>query len=242
MSGLFDVMNGIWLDRKLDEWENGTQEERARRINEERQRAMAEEFDRRREIIQAEREEYEYKKQQENLKIKKQQLALQQAVKEAEEALNDILYLAYIINTDKTGYLRALSKAKQVFRGINPKDPFCGMRNENGGVNEDFVGMVEEFYLETRKNLKKYDYQLAKYNYLRDVLIEEFEGDEEYYTEEYAKNVFNLSRKEMFDKLKRNEVVWAYGVKTNLWNISKIENYKKYASEGKARMDYPIAS
>lgn len=241
MSGLFDVMNGIWLDRKLDEWENGTQEERARRINEERQRAMAEEFDRRREIIQAEREEYEYKRQQENLKIKKQQLALQQAVKEAEEALNDILYLAYIINTDKTGYLRALSKAKQVFRGINPKDPFCGMRNENGGVNEDFVGMVEEFYLETRKNLKKYDYQLAKYNYLRDVLIEEFEGDETTYTD-YAEIEFGITRAEMFDKLKRNEVVWAIHKQKGLWNIVSKKTYENVLDKGLSQEIFPLSA
>lgn len=233
MSGFFDVMNGIWLDRKLDEWENGTQEERARKLNEEKQRAMAEEFDRRREIIQAERE-------QEKLRVQQQQVALQHAVKEAEEALNDILYLAYIINTDKTGYLRALSKAKQVFRGINPKDPFCGMRNENGGVNEDFVGMVEEFYLETRKNLKKYDYQLAKYNYLRDVLIEEFEGDESF--EEIAKEDYGISKEKYFEKIKKGDLIYTYSTRKQYWVAVPYERYLNGVRNGLATKNYPIAS
>lgn len=233
MSGFFDVMNGIWLDRKLDEWENGTQEERARKLNEEKQRAMAEEFDRRREIIQAERE-------QEKLRVQQQQVALQHAVKEAEEALNDILYLAYIINTDKTGYLRALSKAKQVFRGINPKDPFCGMRNENGGVNEDFVGMVEEFYLETRKNLKKYDYQLAKYNYLRDVLIEEFEGDES--AEKYAQEDLNMDINKMFKELKDKKLIFALSTRDNNWYPVEFEKYKSAVLANRAKEIYPISA
>lgn len=208
----------------FDRLANGSKEEQEARKNKAKQEAMRAEWNAQRAIEARERE------------------ALAQAVKSYEEALNDPMWLAYMIKTDKTGYLRALSKAKSVFRGIDPKDEFCGMRGEDEGVNPDFVAMVEDFYLEVRRDIKKYDYQLAKYNFLRDVLIERFEGDESAFTEEYAKNVFNLSRAEMFEKAKQNEAIWVLALKDGLWNILPYERYEKGVKNNLARIDYPIAS
>lgn len=219
-----DMFLALGANEFFDRLANGSKEEQEARKNKAKQEAMRAEWNAQRAIEAQERE------------------ALAQAVKSYEEALNDPMWLAYMIKTDKTGYLRALSKAKSVFRGIDPKDEFCGMRGEDEGVNPDFVAMVEDFYLEVRRDIKKYDYQLAKYNFLRDVLIERFEGDESVLTEEYAKNVFNLSRAEMFERAKKNEVVLAFSKKANLWWIIKIDDYIQYVNEGKAEIAFPIAS
>lgn len=208
----------------FDRLANGSKEEQEARKNKARQEAMRAEWNAQRAIEAQERE------------------ALAQAVKSYEEALDDPMWLAYMIKTDKTGYLRALSKAKSTFRGIEPKDPFCGMRGENGEVNPDFVAVVEDFYFEVRRDVKKYDYQLAKYNFLRDHLIERFEGKSENFTEEYAKNVFNLSRAEMFEKVRKNEAIWVLALKDGLWNILPYERYEKGVKNNLARIDYPIAS
>lgn len=167
---------------------------------------------------------------------------LNEVIAEAEEILESEHYFGYLVRTDKMGYLRALSKAKYTFRGLNRDDLTEGMI-DGEGVNPLFVEMVEDFYYsEIRVGANIYDLKLARYNALRDELIERTEKDESVYTEEYARNVFGVSRAEMFDKVRKNEIIWAYGIRTNIWNISKIENYKKYVEEGKARVDFPIAS
>lgn len=207
----------------FDRLANGSKEEQEARKNKARQEAMRAEWNAQRAIEAQERE------------------ALAQAVKSYEEALNDPMWLAYMIKTDKTGYLRALSKAKSVFRGIDPKDEFCGMRGEDEGVNPDFVAMVEDFYLEVRRDIKKYDYQLAKYNFLRDVLIERFEGDESTYTE-YAQIEFGISRAEMFEKLRKNDLVWAYAPSHKVWVVEKQESYKKRLDKNLVLNSFPLAS
>lgn len=218
-----DMFLALGANEFFDRLANGSKEEQEARKNKARQEAMRAEWNAQRAIEAQERE------------------ALAQAVKSYEEALNDPMWLAYMIKTDKTGYLRALSKAKSVFRGIDPKDEFCGMRGEDEGVNPDFVAMVEDFYLEVRRDIKKYDYQLAKYNFLRDVLIERFEGDESTYTE-YAQIEFGISRAEMFEKLRKNEILWTFALRNKTWNPVPYERYKIGVSKGLARVDFPLAS
>lgn len=166
---------------------------------------------------------------------------VQKAVKSYEDALNDPMWLGYMIKTDLAGYLRALSKAKTTFRGINPKDAYCGMKGEGNTINPAFVAVVEDFYLEIRAGLGKYDYQLAKYNFLRDHLIERFEGDESTYTE-YAQIEFGISRAEMFDKLRKNELVWAYTPSHKVWNILELVRYKKNVILANVLEEYPISN
>lgn len=193
----------------FDRLANGSKEEQEARKNKAKQEAMRAEWNAQRAIEAQERE------------------ALAQAVKSYEKALNDPMWLAYMIKTDKTGYLRALSKAKSVFRGIDPKDEFCGMRGEDEGVNPDFVAMVEDFYLEVRRDIKKYDYQLAKYNFLRDVLIERFEGDESVYTDSSVRETYGIARDEMFNKIRSNEFVFALSTQDNNWYALNSEKYKR---------------
>lgn len=217
-----DMFLALGANEFFDRLANGSKEEQEARKNKARQEAMRAEWNAQRAIEAQERE------------------ALAQAVKSYEEALNDPMWLAYMIKTDKTGYLRALSKAKSVFRGIDPKDEFCGMRGEDEGVNPDFVAMVEDFYLEVRRDVKKYDYQLAKYNFLRDVLIERFEGDES--VEDIAKEEFGISKTEMFEKIKNNELVYAFSTRKNSWVAIPFDRYKIGVEKGLAIKHFPIAS
>lgn len=167
---------------------------------------------------------------------------VQKAVKSYEDALNDPMWLGYMIKTDLAGYLRALSKAKTTFRGINPKDAYCGMKGEGNTINPAFVAVVEDFYLEIRAGLNKYDYQLAKYNFLRDHLIERFEGDENYQSDESVQEFFGISRKEMFEKLRNNEFVWIYSIGKKIWLTSTQDSYKQYVAEKRVLEHFPIAS
>lgn len=219
-----DMFLALGANEFFDRLANGSKEEQEARKNKAKQEAMRAEWNAQRAIEAQERE------------------ALAQAVKSYEEALNDPMWLAYMIKTDKTGYLRALSKAKSVFRGIDPKDEFCGMRGEDEGVNPDFVAMVEDFYLEVRRDVKKYDYQLAKYNFLRDVLIERFEGDESVFTEEYAKNEFSISRERLFENLKENSLLLAYAMRERIWCVVSYERYERAVKNSLVKIDYPLAS
>lgn len=219
-----DMFLALGANDFFDRLANGSKEEQERKKNEARQKAMREEWEAQRAIEASERNE------------------LAMAVKSYEDGLNNPMWLGYMIKTDKAGYLRALSKAKTTFRGIDPKDAFCGMRGEGNEINPDFVAVVEDFYLEIRRDIKKYDYQLAKYNFLRDALIERFEGDENGYTEEYAKNVFNLSRAEMFEKVRKNEAIWAMGAKSGVWNILPAKQYEADIKANKFITPFPYAS
>ena len=167
---------------------------------------------------------------------------LNEVIAEAEEILESEHYFGYLVRTDKMGYLRALSKAKYTFRGLNRDDLTEGMI-DGEGVNPLFVEMVEDFYYsEIRVGANIYDLKLARYNALRDELIERTEKDESVYTEEYARNVFGVSRAEMFDKVRSNEAIWAMGTKTNTWNIVPKTGYESYFNEKRLKTDFPLAS
>lgn len=174
-----------------------------------------------------------------NNRAKKQ---LNEVIAEAEQILESDHYFGYLVKNDKIGYLRALSKAKSTFRGLNRDDLTEGMI-DGEGVNPLFVEMVEDFYYsEIRKEARIYDLKLARYNALRDELIERFEGDEKALTENYAKNEFNLSRQEMFKKVRSNELVFVYATKANVWCVLTQERYKKGITNNLARVDFPLAS
>ncbi len=174
-----------------------------------------------------------------NNRAKKQ---LNEVIAEAEQILESDHYFGYLVKNDKIGYLRALSKAKSTFRGLNRDDLTEGMI-DGEGVNPLFVEMVEDFYYsEIRKEANIYDLKLARYNALRDELIERFEGDEKALTENYAKNEFNLSRQEMFKKVRSNELVFVYATKANVWCVLTQERYKKGITNNLARVDFPLAS
>lgn len=165
---------------------------------------------------------------------------LAMAVKSYEDGLNNPIWLGYMIKSDKAGYIRAMSKARNTFRGMDPRDPFCGMRGEGNEINPDFVAVVEDFYLEIRRDIKKYDYQLAKYNFLRDALIERFEGDEKF--ESIAREDYNISKEEYFEKIKKGELIYTFSKIKQYWVAVPYERYVVGVQKGLATENYPIAS
>lgn len=171
-----------------------------------------------------------------NNRAKKQ---LNEVIAEAEQILESDHYFGYLVKNDKIGYLRALSKAKSTFRGLN-RDDLTEEMIDGEGVNPLFVEMVEDFYYsEIRKEARIYDLKLARYNALRDELIERFEGDEKALTENYAKNEFNLSRQEMFKKVRSNELVFALSNQNDTWYILGKDRYKKGVENEVANLNVP---
>lgn len=220
MSAL-DVMSGLWLDRKLTELENRRKNNNNNNIRGNDYVDYELERERKRERIQA---NYEW----------------------LDEVLKTPRMFGYLIETDKMGFFKALAKAKDMFRKLYAERDYKNMMSDDFGnleVNAEFVEMIEEFYYkEVNPKAKIYDLKLARYNDLRDELIEKTEGNESVYTEESARNTFNISRTEMFDKLRKNELVWIYSIGKNLWLISNEKDYKQYLSEKRVREIFPIAS
>lgn len=220
MSAL-DVMSGLWLDRKLTELENRRKNNNNNNIRGNDYVDYELERERKRERIQA---NYEW----------------------LDEVLKTPRMFGYLIETDKMGFFKALAKAKDMFRKLYAERDYKNMMSDDFGnleVNAEFVEMIEEFYYkEVNPKAKIYDLKLARYNDLRDELIERFEGDEKALTEEYARNVLGVSRAEMFSKVKNNEVVFAFSKKSQVWFVDTIEHYSQYVAENKVLDNYPLAS
>lgn len=219
--GALDVMSGLWLDRKLTELENRGKKNNNNNIRGNGYRDYELEREERRERIQA---NYAW----------------------LDEVLKTPRMFGYLLETDKMGFLKALAKAKDMFRKLYAERDYKNMMSEGFGnleINAEFVEMIEEiYYKEVNPKAKIYDLKLARYNDLRDELIEKTEGNESVLTEEYAKNVFGISRAEMFEKVRKNEAVFAFSKKANLWWIIKMNDYAQYVKEGRAEVSYPLAS
>lgn len=140
----------------------------------------------------------------------------------------------YLLKNDRVGYLRALSKTKEVFRGLTKDDPYDGMvvfvgNKGDWKINPDFIATLEDiYYKEIRKEANIVDLKLHRYNTLRDENLAICAKNPKSFPEEYAKNEFNTTRAEMFEMVKRNEAVFALGKKSRLWNILSFEIYKEW--------------
>lgn len=74
---------------------------------------------------------------------------------------------------------------------------------------------------------------------MRDELIARFEGNEEGgFTEEYVQEEFGASRIEMFEKVKKNGIVFTFN---NEYNGTSKKEYKKWINNGFATESYPLA-
>lgn len=217
--GALDVAAGLWLDRKLTELENRGKKNNNNGGNGYRDYEL--EREERRERIQA---NYAW----------------------LDEVIKTPRMFGYLLETDKMGFFKALAKAKDMFRKLYAERDYKNMMSDNFGnleVNAEFVEMIEEFYYkEVNPKANIYDLKLARYNDLRDELIERFEGDEKALTEEYAKSEFNLSRQEMFNKVRSNELVFVYATKANVWCVLTQKRYEKGVENNLARVDFPLAS
>lgn len=218
---VLDVMGGLWLDRKLNEIE-----EKAKKRKEGNQQKKV-------------YVDYEAQREERRGRIQANYAWL-------DETLKTPRMFGYLLETDKMGFYRALAKAKEMFRSLYAEREYKNMMSDNFGnleVNAEFVEMIEEiYYKEINKKAKIYDLKLARYNDLRDELIARFKGDERYYTEEYAKN-FNISRAEMFNRVKKNDLVWVLSNQDNNWYIVGKERFEKAIQNKVASLNvanYPL--
>lgn len=163
-----------------------------------------------------------------------------------DETLKTPRMFGYLLETDKMGFFKALAKAKEMFRSLYAERDYKNMMSDNFGsleVNPEFVEMIEEiYYKEINTKAKIYDLKLARYNDLRDELIEGFEGDERVYTEENVEKEFNISRAEMFNGLKENIFIFTLSNQDNKWYSVPFERYKRAVENKKAKEIFPIAS
>lgn len=154
------------------------------------------------------------------------------AVVEAELAKPE--YFGYIIERDRIGYLEALSKTKMTFRGLNPHDPLNGMV-VNGGINPDFVMMLEEnFFRVNSKNLSIDELKFVRYEAERDKMIdwlkEEFQ--ELLIDDEYLKQEIGVTQEELFQGLSTNSLLFATKIDSEEIYIVDKNSYLKGVMNG----------
>lgn len=215
--GALDIVGGLWLDRKLTELEN-----RGKKNNNNRENNYADyelERERKRERIQA---NYEW----------------------LDEVLKTPRMFGYLLETDKMGFFKALAKAKDMFRKLYAERDYKNMMSDNFGnleVNAEFVEMIEEFYYkEVNPKAKIYDLKLARYNDLRDELIERFEGDERF--ESIAREDYNISKQEYFERIRKGELIYTFSKLKQYWVAVPYDRYVVGVQKGLATENYPIAS
>lgn len=201
--GALDIAGGLWLDRKLNELE----EKAKKRIegNQTQQKAYV---------------DYEVQREERRAGIQANYAWL-------DEVLKTPRMFGYLLETDKMGFLRALAKAKEMFRSLYAERDYKNMMSDNFGnleVNPEFVEMIEEiYYNEINKKAKIYDLKLVRYNDLRDELIARFEGDER--VESIAQENYNISKQEYFNRIKKDELVYTFSKLKNAWVAVPCDRY-----------------
>lgn len=144
--------------------------------------------------------------------------------------------LGYLASIDRAGYLRAMSKARQTFKGLNPKDKYLGMvkydeERDNYYLNSDFVYVVEDFYFEIKRGVSKEEYYKNKYEFFKKVHIELFENNPNSYTT-YPQEKFGISKEEMFDRIKKDELVICYDPKDHIERAVEYGEYVEGVKNG----------
>lgn len=160
--------------------------------------------------------------------------------------LEDGYHFEYLVKNDRVGYLRALSKTKEVFRGLIKDDPYDGMivpigKKGDWKINPDFMATLEDFYYgEIRKEANIVDLKLHRYNTIRDKNLAICIKNPKFFPEGYAQNVFNTTREEMFEMVKRNEALFVLCNGDNLWNIIQKSRYVKNVKLKTIQEHFPV--
>lgn len=164
--------------------------------------------------------------------------------KEKEELLNTIAlveeelakpeYFGYLVERDRVGYLEALSKTKTTFRGLNPHDPLNGMV-VNGELNPDFMLMLEKnFFKVNSENLSIDELNFVRYEAERDYFISNFQQtmQELHLDNEWVEKNIGISQEEMFEKLKKNELVVFSKASDNKLYVASCKRYLEGVENG----------
>lgn len=152
--------------------------------------------------------------------------------------------LGYLSKIDRAGFLRAMAKARQTFKALNPKDKYLGMvkydeEKERYYLNPDFVYVVEDFYFEMKRGVSKKEYKQKKYEYAKQKFIESFENNEKALVE-YPKKKFGIDKNELFERIREDKILCCFKVKEHSWFPLEIDEYREGVEKGEIVELYPL--
>lgn len=152
--------------------------------------------------------------------------------------------LGYLSSIDRAGFLRAMAKARQTFKALNPKDKYLGMvkydkERDSYYLNADFVYVVEDFYFEMKRGVSKEEYKRQKYEYAKNKFIDAFENSPTSYVE-YPKKKFGIDKKELFEKIKEDKLICCYKAREHSWFPLELDEYREGVEKGEYMEVYPL--
>lgn len=178
--------------------------------------------------------------------LEKERLEYEKELEIAEkEFIVDPSALGYLSSIDRAGFLRAMSKARQTFKGLNPKDKYLGMvkydeEKKDYYLNPDFVYVVEDFYFEIKRGASREEYKRQKYEYAKKDFFNRFENNPTAFVK-YPKEKFGMSKEEMFECIRRNEIICCFVAKRNSWTALKMDEYIEEVRRGNIVENYPLS-
>lgn len=152
--------------------------------------------------------------------------------------------LGYLSSIDRAGFLRAMSKARQTFKGLNPKDKYLGMvkydeEKDNYYLNPDFVYVVEDFYFEIKRGVSREEYKRQKYEYAKKDFFKRVKGNPNSFIK-YPKEKFGIDKEEFLARIERDEIFCCFEARKNSWTALKMDEYKEEVAKGNIVEIYPI--
>ena len=177
--------------------------------------------------------------------LEKERLEYEKELEVVEKDYVTLSYsLGYLSSIDRAGFLRAMAKARQTFKALNPKDKYLGMvkydeERDSYYLNVDFVYVVEDFYFEMKRGVSKEEYKRQKYEDVKQKFINAFENDPTAYVE-YPKKKFGIDKKELFERIKEDKLICCFKVKEDTWFPIEIDEYREGVKKGEFVEIYPL--
>lgn len=177
--------------------------------------------------------------------LEKERLEYEKELEVAEKEYVTLSFsLGYLSKIDRAGFLRAMAKARQTFKALNPKDKYLGMvkydeEKEGYYLNPDFVYVVEDFYFEMKRGVSKEEYKRKKYEYAKQKFIDTFENNPTSYVE-YPKKKFGIDKKELFERIKEDKLICCYKAKENAYFPLELDEYREGVERGEILEIYPL--
>lgn len=153
--------------------------------------------------------------------------------------------LGYLSSVDRAGFLRAMSKARQTFKGLNPKDKYLGMvkydeEKKDYCLNPDFVYVVEDFYFEIKRGVSREEYKRQKYEYAKRKFIERNRKNPNSFIK-YPREKFGIDKEELLKRVERNELVCCVKTREKMWIVLGMDEYREEVERGNVMELYPLS-
>ena len=152
--------------------------------------------------------------------------------------------LEYLSKIDRAGFLRAMAKARQTFKALNPKDKYLGMikyhkERDSYYLNVDFVYVVEDFYFEMKRGVSKEEYKRKKYEYAKKDFFKRVQDNPNSFIK-YPKEKFGIDKDEFLARIERDEIFCCFDARKNSWTALQMDEYKEEVAKGNIVEIYPI--